>query len=124
MSILDTNKTIKHYLLFSIICFIISFTYELFSHGVYSNYMIFAGCVPLILGGIFYLLIRKINPFSIISKRFYNSFVLTLTMWMYCNGILEIYGTENPLVNYYIYGACLLLIFTIISIFLEKKDNL
>ena len=121
MSILDTDKTIKHYLITSLICFIISFIYEMFSHGVYSNYMIFAGIIPLVLGACFYLLIKKINPFSKVSKHLYNSFVACLTVWMYINGILEIYGTTNPLVIYYAYGAVFFLILTIISVLFVKN---
>ena len=121
MSTLDTDKTIKQYIFISLLCFIISFIYELFSHGVYSNYMIFAGIIPLSLGALFYLLIRKINPFSIMSKYLYNSFVACLTLWMYVNGILEIYGTTNNLVDYYIYVVIGLLILTIISVIFSKK---
>ncbi len=122
MSISDTNRTIKCYFFISLLCFIISYIYELFSHGVYSNYMIYAGAIPLILGSFFYLLIKKINPFSNKSKYLYNSFIATLTVWMYVNGILEIYGTTNNLINYYLYAAILLLLLTITSVmFSEKK---
>lgn len=121
MFILDTNKTIKHYLFISLGCFIVSFIYELFSHGVYSNYMIFAGIIPLCFGALFYLLIKNINPFSIKSKYLYNSFVACLTVWMYINGILEIYGTTNNLVNYYIYVLLGLLVLTITSVIFSKK---
>ena len=121
MSILDTKRTIKHYLLASLICFIISFIYELYSHGVYSNHMIFAGLIPLGLGAVFYLLIKNINPFNHTGKCLYNSFVATLTICMYVKGILEIYGTTNLLVNYYLYWAIILLIFTMISVLFNNK---
>ena len=120
MSILDIKKQVKNYLIISIICFIVSFIYEMLSHGVYSNYMIFAGLIPLILGTGFYLLIRKIN-FSYKSRYLYNSFISCLTVWMYVNGILEIYGTTNMLVNYYIYGAIFFLILTITSVLFTKN---
>lgn len=51
--ILDTNgmkKEIKKYLFFSVFCLIFGIIYEIFSHQVYSIFMICAFCVPLVLG--------------------------------------------------------------------------
>ena len=83
--------------------------------------MIYAGMIPLALGAIFYFVIRKINPFTYISMCLYNSFVTSFTVWMYVNGILEIYGTTNELVNYYMYAFVLFLTLTIVSVVFNKK---
>ena len=83
--------------------------------------MLFAGLIPLILGAGFYLLVGKKKVFSYKSWYLYNSFVSVLTVWMYINGILEIYGTTNELVNYYIYGAMSFLLLTIISVVFSKN---
>ena len=77
--------------------------YEHFSHGVYSNYMIFAFLIPLVSGVI---------PSIIISgtgKRFprktalaaWNSGIAALAVGSVFQGVLEIYGTTNSLIVVY-----------------------
>lgn len=111
MYTLDTKKWILNYVNISIICFTISIIYEIFSHNVYSAYMICAGAVPLILG-IGGLFIKHKNK---ISFNLYNSSIALITIGMYINGILEIYGTTNNLVNYYFIFGLLFLILSIIK---------
>ena len=103
LSISDIKKSGKEvetiiyiYLLVTILCAAFGAVYELFSHGVFSYYMLYAFGVPL-LGGVlpFYCLYY-------FRRRIFN-------------GILEIYGTTNRLTNiYFIIGG----MFLILGVFL------
>lgn len=108
MSILDIKKQGKVYLIASIACVIFAMIYEAFSHGVYSNYMIFAFLLPFIMGAgisfILYLINKK--EASVLPSKFgnnlYNASVATLTFGSIFNGVLEIYGTTNAKVYVYL----------------------
>ena len=124
LSISDIKKSGKEvetiiyiYLLVTILCAAFGAVYELFSHGVFSYYMLYAQRVPL-LGGVlpFYCLyyFRRRIP-GTISRRFQHFGVSTVTVGCIFNGILEIYGTTNRLTNiYFIIGG----MFLILGVFL------
>ncbi|MBO7634095.1 MAG: hypothetical protein J6S72_06905 [Lachnospiraceae bacterium] len=79
--------------------------YELFSHEVYSYYMIYAFALPLVLGllpGILMLSGRLRVP-DRAACRVWNCGVATLTVGAVCKGVLDIYGTSNRLI--YVYAA-------------------
>lgn len=111
MSTLDTKslkKQSKVYLIASISCIIFAIIYELFSHEVYSNYMVFSFLIPLVFGlGIsilLYFINRKddtLNPRRI-GNRLYNAGIATLTFGSIFNGVLEIYGTTNSKIYVYL----------------------
>lgn len=87
--------------------------YELFSHEVYSYYMIYAFAVPLVLGVLPSLLclVRRGGRARITAVRIWMAGVITLTIGSVFQGVLEIYGTTNKLtVLYLIAGIVLLLI--------------
>lgn len=106
---LDTKKEIKYYTLLSISTLIFGIIYEIFSHNVYSNYMMFAFIIPLILG-IIQILFR-----DILNNYIYKSAVITLTIGSIINGVLEIYGTTNDLVYVYFLVGIILIIISIIK---------
>ncbi len=116
MYTLDINyfkKQTKVYVIISILLAIFGFVYECFSHEVYSNYMIFAFLFPLILG----MLPSILFAFSILKKlpnrpslNLYNAGIATITVYSVIRGILEIYGTTNSLINYYIYISIFLIV--------------
>ena len=111
------KKQARIYLFLSIFTFIFSFIYELFSHNVYSLYMLLSPFSPLLLGTFinYILYFSNINiKFSKLNVDIHNSFVLTLTLYMLLNGVLYIYGTTNKLLNYYIYILIFLLILNIL----------
>lgn len=110
ISDIDVNKrkashTAFVYLLIVIFCSLFGAVYELYSHEVYSFYMIYAFAFPLI-GGVL--------PFSILnmasapkypnalSRNLYHSGIATLTVGSIVRGVLEIYGTMNALTEYYL----------------------
>ena len=74
--------------------------YELFSHQVYSHFLIFAFLIPLFGGVLPYSLLsgsqRSKKP-GILAQCLYNSGLATLTAGSIFQGILEIYGTTSHL---------------------------
>lgn len=114
--VLDSNetkclKTVRNYLFISMFCAFFGAIYEYFSHGVYSYFMIYAFAFPLVLGLLPATLygLRGMMP-PPISAQLWNAGVATLTVGSIFRGILDIYGTSNPLsLVYWIVGGLLLL---------------
>ena len=78
--------------------------YEIFSHGVYSYFMIYAFAFSLVLGVIPHLFIAlygKVFP-KPISKNCWNHGVITLTVGSAFYGVLDIFGTTNFTVLVYL----------------------
>lgn len=129
LDIKKNKKQIYKYLILSIFFLIFGIIYESYSHGVYSNYMIYAFTIPLLLGFIVYLIIYKGKFYKYLSElgmSIYNSFVITLTIRNIMKGFLEIYGTTNSLVFIYsIMSFLLLIISVIVNIYynLRKKGK-
>lgn len=106
-----------------------SLIYEHFSFGVISNYMVFAFIFPLC-GLIINLIMLVIK-----SKRvgefqafFFDMSMLTFTLGYIIQGIIEIYGTTNSLINNFKYAGIVLLILCLITTLInmgkkiERKD--
>lgn len=121
--ILDIKKTMVNYFIISLICLIFSIIYEMFSHQVYSKFMICAFLIPLI-GGIILLIINKIKKFNILAINIYHCSIATFTIGSIVQGILEIYGTTNNLTKYYLYiGLGLMIISIIIQFYRKGVEN-
>ena len=113
---LNRNAQLKTHLMFNVAgtIFLALFgaIYELFSHGVYSYHMIYAFGFPLIMGVLLYavLILRGKYP----RRSFlnvWNTAIATFSLGSVFEGVLEIYGTSNPLVIVYpIAGGILLII--------------
>jgi len=71
--------------------------YEIFSHEVYSYYMIYAFAIPLVLGVLPTLLMARRNLWtgSAAAPQFYGGGVLALTLSCVLKGVLYIAGTTN-----------------------------
>lgn len=120
MSISDTDfgkcpaKTAFLYLLVSIGCAGFGAVYELFSHGVYSFYMLYAFLFPLAGGALPSLAISLFAKNRQAAKPFgvpYHCGIATLTVGSILCGVLEIYGTTNAMTRWYwIVGSSLCLI--------------
>lgn len=84
--------------------------YEVFSHDVYSYFMIYAFAIPLGMGVLFYSILLIMNKYPV--PRFleiWNTAIATLSIGCVFNGVLEIYGTTNSLIVVYpIAGAILI----------------
>ncbi len=90
------------YLLSTVICAIFGAVYELFSHEVYSCFMICAFAFPLLLGAIpFFLMQKRGKPFPGRAAELVHAGVAALTVGSILQGVLEIYGTSNPLTTTY-----------------------
>lgn len=124
LSTLDTNqilrkyeknsnrqKTYRVYVAVTLFCCLFSYIYEKFSHGVYSDAMVYLFAYPLI-GGVLVFgtlaLVTKIPWPGRIAYNLYHDGVATLTVGSCIQGVLEIYGTTSKYVVLYRYAGCLL----------------
>ena len=104
------GSTISGYLLAAVSCAVFGAIYECFSHGVYSCFMIGASAFPLLFGALAFRLLQKYGkPFpGKLAENFICAGVAALTVGSIVQGVLEIYGTANPLVTgYWIAGGLL-----------------
>ena len=101
--------------------------YEIFGHGVYSYYMLYAFAVPLVFGVLPNLIsaVRGTPRPHKVAYNLYNSGVATLTAGSVFEGVLEIYGTTNRLVYIYlIAGAALFLAGIVAHIIATAKKRI
>ena len=100
--------------------------YELFSHEVYSYFMIYGFAVPLMLGVMPYALLlisRKVPGRA--ALNLWNSGIATLSVGCVFRGVLEIYGTTNSFSVIYPVSGLLLLTAGLITgiVGLKRKQN-
>ena len=105
-------KLSRTYAVITLACALFGAIYELFSHEVYSYFMIYAFVVPLVLGTLLSLRFcrAKARVPGRLALNAWNSGVATLTVGCIFKGALDIYGTTNRLVVVYPIAAALLLI--------------
>lgn len=102
-------------------CIIFAFIYEIFSHGVYSNAMIFMFAYPLLLGAVPCLILAKMG--LEMPNRFYQDGVLTMTLASLLSGILEIYGTSSDYTGWFFYAGIALTVIGAVLMFLKPKQS-
>ncbi len=116
----STIKTGIIYIVLSITCALFGAIYEIFSHEVYSYYLIYAFAIPLIFGALPYFIISistKLLFPKYLSRNLYHSGIATLTVGSIIKGVLDIYGTTNSLVKYYfIFGISSIILSLILYI--------
>lgn len=89
------KKTIR-YLFLSVLIFVFSQIYEYFSHGVYSNYMLYAFLIPFLGLSVPSFLLHSLKKALPTNSRFlWKCGIATLTVGSIYKGILEIYGTNG-----------------------------
>lgn len=72
--------------------------YELFSHGVYSYFMLYAFVFPLVCGVTLYtVLLLAGKPPRRAFLNLWNSAIAAFSVGSIFQGVLEIYGTTNAL---------------------------
>ena len=94
--------------------------YELFSHGVYSYYMIYAFAIPLVLGCLPHLLDSR-GVFEVsgsVNENLLLASISTLSIGSIIKGVLEIYGTTNSLMLFYPIAGGILMLLSISSLFI------
>ena len=107
------DKISKIYLGISAFCIVFAGIYEYFSHEVYSAFMIFAFLIPFLGGTLVFYTIKRFAIKSMPGEslvRLYNCGIATLTVGSIFQGVLEIYGTTNSLVNVYLAVGLMLII--------------
>ena len=122
------NKFVKRsvmYFCISMFCAVFGGIYEIFSHGVYSNYMMYAFLFPLIGGALYnltlyFLRLRLQRGLSLI---FYNTGIAALTIGSIVRGILDIYGTDNILANVYRYAGAILVCLGVVFYAVDRKGQ-
>jgi predicted membrane channel-forming protein YqfA (hemolysin III family) len=102
------QKTLKRweftFLLVSLFCALFGAVYEQFSHGVYSNYMLYAFVIPLVGGTLAVFLLDFVSRKTMPGKTaffLYSAGIAALTVGSIFEGALEIYGTTNKLIIVY-----------------------
>ena len=107
-------------------CMLFAFVYELFSHEVYSPFMIFAFLLPLLLGAVPSAILggapARTRP-GATSRALYHSAVATLTAGCLFRGIVEIYGTTSRLETVYWAAGALLLLSAAGMYLVERRER-
>lgn len=115
-----SNKKLLIYGVVTLLCGVFSTIYEHFSHGVYSNLIVYLFIIPLMLGVVPELLGNVNQKFRINNswlKLLQYLTVITLILGSALQGILEIYGTTSHFTLYYFaIGFSLLVLATTIWI--------
>ena len=95
----------------SLFCGFFAAVYEHFSHGVYSNYMVWLFLWPLLGAAPAYglTLLRSAPCPALAIRNLWASGVATLTVGSCLKGVFEIYGASAPLVKTYWYAGAGLL---------------
>ena len=104
------QKLILIDLIAALFCALFGAVYEAFGHGVYSYGMLYAFAFPLVMGVMpLYLIVSLRAPYpGKGSLNLWHAGIAALTVGSIVTGVLEIYGTTNPLtVVYWILGAAL-----------------
>jgi len=113
----------RRYVAAAVAVALFGFVYEMFSHQVYSYWMLFAFLFPLAGGVIpFSFLALAKRPLPCVPGRcLYGSGIAALTAGSVFQGILEIFGTTSRLSEvYWIAGGCLTLAGALICVFFRK----
>ena len=114
------EKQLKLHLLFNIIgtVFLALFgaIYEIFSHEVYSYFMLYAFAIPLTMGVLPYsiLLFKEKYP----DRRFlnlWNTAIATFSIGSIFAGVLAIYGTTNSLIIVYPIAGAVMVLLSLLS---------
>ena len=108
----NKKKTFFGYLAVSVSLLVFSGIYELFSHSVYSPFMLLAFLIPL-LGSVALFLPVRPSPWA---RTFYRSSLSIFTVYFLVKGVLEIYGTTSFLTVVYPVIGSLFFVFSILSL--------
>ena len=121
-------ELLKKHLLFNLsgTLFLVLFgaVYESFSHGVYSYFMLYAFAIPLVFGVTLYavLLCARKHP-NRVFLNLWNAAIATFSAGSVFQGVLEIYGTTNPLLIVYPIAGGILAALSIASLIINPIKN-
>ena len=122
------QKLILIDLIATLFCALFGAVYEAFGHGVYSYGMLYAFAFPLALGVLPLYLIDVLHaPYPNKTLRsVWHAGIASLTVGSIVTGVLEIYGTTNPLtLVYWILGGVAVLtgIVGYVFLLLQRRRN-
>lgn len=116
------KKTIR-YLFLSVLIFVFSQIYEYFSHGVYSNYMLYAFLIPFLGLALPSFLLHSLKKSLPANSRFlWKCGIATFTVGSIYKGVLEIYGTNGYFEFPYLFIGVAFCIVAGIIVFSRKRD--
>ena len=98
------NRSIVIYAAVTLFTLVFGQVYEYFGFGVTSPFMHFAFLIPLLLGLLPCMLMRvsgKADVFSKTPRAWWRLGIATLMAGSVFRGVLDIYGTESPLLYAY-----------------------
>jgi len=101
----EAQKKATGYTVATAIFIFVGFVYELFGHGIYSNYMIYAFVFPFF-GMAFWRLESKKKKDIWLTEFFAASFTCCIASFTACfifKGVIDIYGTTSSWLKYYMY---------------------
>ena len=118
------KKNLLFQILFTLFLALFGAVYELFSHQVYSCFMLYAFAVPLTMGVLPYalLLLKEKYP-SNLFLHLWNTAIAALGVGSVFEGVLEIYGTTNSLVIVYPVAGGLLALAGLASLFFRNQPE-
>ena len=118
------KKDLLYNIIGSVLLALFGAVYEVFSHGVYSYYMIYAFAIPLVMGVLPYaiLLLKDKNPDNRFLKL-WNTAIATLSVGSIFAGVLAIYGTTNSLIIVYPVVGAILVFLSFASLFIKKHPH-
>ena len=91
--------------------------YEMFSHGVFSFYMLYAFSIPLVFGVTLYLILLFLRKYpDRVFLNLWNSAIVAFSAGSVFKGVLEIYGTTNSLVIVYPICGCIMAVSALASL--------
>ena len=117
------------YLGISLFLILFGWIYEMFSHGVYSGFMMFAFTLPLLFVVLPYAILHRMLKgkknlrLSESAGAIYRSAILTATLGSLFNGVLKIYGTTNSLITVYIIAVPILLLLAFFAAKSTARNN-
>lgn len=110
-------RRLSIYIILTAVVGLFSFVYELFSHGVYSDFMVYLFVIPLLLG-VLPEAVALVYPAWTAPGGWHQLLrdlaVATVAVGSVLQGIVEIYGTTNAWIGYYFVCGIGMLIASII----------
>ena len=126
----QASKTAFVYLLVALFFVLFGAVYEIYSHEVYSYYMLYAFAFPLIGGTLVFNILSFLKLLkypNAIARNLYHSGIATLTVGSVVQGVLEIYGTTNALSDYYWSVGIVLIVIGVVAgivgFFLQRREQ-
>ena len=120
MILYTSVNVLKKHLVFNLAgtLFLVLFgaVYEMFSHGVFSFFMLYAFAVPLVFGVTLYLVLLFLGKYpDRVFLNLWNSAIAAFSAGCVFQGVLEIYGTTNSLMIVYPIAGCVLAASALVS---------